>query len=172
MNWITFNGVANSPQSSYKLIYIHAHSYFLLHFPDVAVRQANWDASKVRDKLRCDINSHALFVRSAKLPEITTSFEVILLSHSHYQNLFPLCGSGAWIIWDLRIEFFLFFFGWFKDLIFIFFWVLGFLEVIGNNEEIRFYNIYYDFNLIFYFTKQGLSSLTFYFSGSSLPLTS
>ena len=49
----------------------------------------------MRDKLSSDINSHALFVRNAKLPEITTSFEVILLSHSHYQNLFPLRGSGA-----------------------------------------------------------------------------
>lgn len=47
-----------------------------MHFPDAAVRHANWDASKVRDKLRHDIDSHASSVRTAKLSEITTNFEV------------------------------------------------------------------------------------------------
>ncbi|PNX86352.1 protein root hair defective 3, partial [Trifolium pratense] len=42
---------------------------------DASVRQAKWGASKVRDKLRRDIDSHALAVRNAKLLEITTNFE-------------------------------------------------------------------------------------------------
>jgi len=49
-----------------------------VHFPDAAVRHANWGASKVRDKLRRDIDSHASSVRIAKLSKITTNFEVIL----------------------------------------------------------------------------------------------
>lgn len=48
-----------------------------MHFSDASVRQANWGASKLRDKLSRDIDSHALSVRNAKLLEITTNFEVI-----------------------------------------------------------------------------------------------
>ncbi|KEH37033.1 putative P-loop containing nucleoside triphosphate hydrolase [Medicago truncatula] len=68
-------------------------------FADVAVRQANWDASKVRDKLRCDINSHALFVRNAKLPEITTSFEKQLAKAlaTPVQSLFEKGGNDTWL---------------------------------------------------------------------------
>ncbi|WJX27472.1 hypothetical protein P8452_16285 [Trifolium repens] len=40
---------------------------------DACVRQANWDASKARDKLRRDIDSHALCVHNEKLLEITTN---------------------------------------------------------------------------------------------------
>ncbi|XP_025694996.1 protein ROOT HAIR DEFECTIVE 3 homolog 2 isoform X3 [Arachis hypogaea] len=42
---------------------------------DAAVRQASWDASRVRDKLRRDIDSHAMSVRNAKLSAIMNNFE-------------------------------------------------------------------------------------------------
>ncbi|GMP71472.1 hypothetical protein CsSME_00029854 [Camellia sinensis var. sinensis] len=42
---------------------------------DATIKQANWDASKVREKLRRDIEAHASSVRSAKLSEIVASFE-------------------------------------------------------------------------------------------------
>ncbi|XP_043721814.1 protein ROOT HAIR DEFECTIVE 3-like [Telopea speciosissima] len=42
---------------------------------DADVEQANWDPSKVRDKLRRDIDAHVASVRAAKLAEITTLYE-------------------------------------------------------------------------------------------------
>ncbi|KAL6952441.1 hypothetical protein U1Q18_040927 [Sarracenia purpurea var. burkii] len=42
---------------------------------DAAVQQSNWDASKVREKLRRDIEAHASSVRSAKLSETIVHFE-------------------------------------------------------------------------------------------------
>ncbi|KAI8001095.1 hypothetical protein LOK49_LG09G02582 [Camellia lanceoleosa] len=42
---------------------------------NATIKQANWDASKVREKLRRDIEAHASSVRSAKLSEIVASFE-------------------------------------------------------------------------------------------------
>lgn len=62
------------------LFYFYIVICHYMHFSDASVRQANWGSSKVRDKLRRDIDSHALSVRNAKLSEITTNFEVILLS--------------------------------------------------------------------------------------------
>ncbi|PIA39852.1 hypothetical protein AQUCO_02600364v1 [Aquilegia coerulea] len=42
---------------------------------DVAVQQANWDATKVREKLRRDIEAHAASVCGEKLSELQTNFE-------------------------------------------------------------------------------------------------
>nr|XP_023884948.1 protein ROOT HAIR DEFECTIVE 3 homolog 2 isoform X1 [Quercus suber] len=42
---------------------------------EAAIRQANWDASEVRDKLCRDIDAHASSVCSAKLSEIITIYE-------------------------------------------------------------------------------------------------
>ncbi|TXG68531.1 hypothetical protein EZV62_003466 [Acer yangbiense] len=42
---------------------------------DVTVEIANWDTSKVRDKLQRDIDAHIASVRAAKLSELTSSFE-------------------------------------------------------------------------------------------------
>ncbi|OVA01312.1 RHD3/Sey1 [Macleaya cordata] len=42
---------------------------------DAAIKQANWDTSKVRDKLRRDIEAHVSSVRAAKLSEITAEYE-------------------------------------------------------------------------------------------------
>ncbi|KAJ4957814.1 hypothetical protein NE237_024925 [Protea cynaroides] len=42
---------------------------------DATIKQANWDQSKVRDKLRRDIDAHVASVRAAKLAEITALYE-------------------------------------------------------------------------------------------------
>lgn len=51
-------------------------------FLDAAIRHANWDASKVREKLRRDIDGYASSVRSAKLSEIIANYEVIFLANA------------------------------------------------------------------------------------------
>ncbi|XP_011007686.1 PREDICTED: LOW QUALITY PROTEIN: protein ROOT HAIR DEFECTIVE 3-like [Populus euphratica] len=45
---------------------------------DAVIEQANWDTSKVRDKLCRDIDAHITSVCEAKLSELTSSFEVKL----------------------------------------------------------------------------------------------
>ncbi|KAM5587220.1 protein ROOT HAIR DEFECTIVE 3 [Rosa sericea] len=42
---------------------------------DAAVQQANWDTSRVREKLRRDLDAHASSIRSTKLSELNTSYE-------------------------------------------------------------------------------------------------
>ncbi|KAK4254722.1 hypothetical protein QN277_010061 [Acacia crassicarpa] len=42
---------------------------------DVAVQQANWDTSKVRDKLRRDMYTHVVSVQSEKISEIMANIE-------------------------------------------------------------------------------------------------
>lgn len=86
------NCFVQSPKCSF--LFVDCLSSSRLHFPDAAVRQANWSASKVRDKLRRDIDSHASSICSAKLSEIMTKFEVILSlnNHHHHQSLFPFGG--------------------------------------------------------------------------------
>ncbi|KAL9387931.1 hypothetical protein Peur_021055 [Populus x canadensis] len=42
---------------------------------DAVIEQANWDTSKVRDKLRRDIDAHIASVHAAKLSELTSLFE-------------------------------------------------------------------------------------------------
>ncbi|PPD88628.1 hypothetical protein GOBAR_DD14467 [Gossypium barbadense] len=43
---------------------------------DAFVELANWDSSKVREKLRRDIDAHVASVQAAKLAELTSSYEV------------------------------------------------------------------------------------------------
>ncbi|KAL3512121.1 hypothetical protein ACH5RR_024838 [Cinchona calisaya] len=45
---------------------------------DAIFDQANWDSSKVRDKLRHVIDAHVATVRTAKLSELTSTFETKL----------------------------------------------------------------------------------------------
>ncbi|EOY27138.1 Root hair defective 3 GTP-binding protein (RHD3) isoform 3 [Theobroma cacao] len=45
---------------------------------DAVVELANWDSSKVRDKLHRDIDAHVASVRAAKLSELTSSYEAKL----------------------------------------------------------------------------------------------
>ncbi|CAN6684707.1 unnamed protein product [Malus baccata var. baccata] len=44
---------------------------------DAAIQQTNWDASKVREKLRRDIDAHASSVRSAKLAALNSNYETL-----------------------------------------------------------------------------------------------
>ena len=46
------------------------------NFSDAIIDQANWDSSKLRDKLRRDMDAHVASVRVAKLSELTTVYEV------------------------------------------------------------------------------------------------
>ncbi|CAH9056041.1 unnamed protein product [Cuscuta epithymum] len=45
---------------------------------DAVIAQANWDSSKVRDKLRRDIDTHIDEVRAARLAKLTASYEAKL----------------------------------------------------------------------------------------------
>lgn len=45
-----------------------------------AIEQARWDPSKVREKLRRDIDVYVTSVRAAKLSELTTLYEVCMAS--------------------------------------------------------------------------------------------
>ncbi|KAE9594819.1 hypothetical protein Lal_00013300 [Lupinus albus] len=64
-----------------------------------AVRQAIWGDSKVRDKLRRDIDSHASSVRCEKLARITTNFEKQLAKAlaEPVESLFEAGGKDTWL---------------------------------------------------------------------------
>ncbi|CAL0301044.1 unnamed protein product [Lupinus luteus] len=64
-----------------------------------AVRQAIWRDSKVRDKLRRDIDSHASSVRSEKLARITANFEKQLAKAlaEPVESLFEAGGKDTWL---------------------------------------------------------------------------
>ncbi|KAF7842496.1 protein ROOT HAIR DEFECTIVE 3-like protein 2-like isoform X1 [Senna tora] len=66
---------------------------------DAAIRQANWDASKVRDKLCRDLDSHASSVQSAKLSELMTNFENQLAKalSEPVESLFEAGGNDTWL---------------------------------------------------------------------------
>ncbi|XP_061366903.1 protein ROOT HAIR DEFECTIVE 3 homolog 2 [Gastrolobium bilobum] len=66
---------------------------------DAAIRQANWDASKIRDQLRHDIDSHASSVCSAKLSGITTNIEKQLAKAltEPVESLFEASGKDTWL---------------------------------------------------------------------------
>ncbi|XP_027339093.1 protein ROOT HAIR DEFECTIVE 3 homolog 2 isoform X2 [Abrus precatorius] len=66
---------------------------------DAAIRHANWGASKVRDKLLRDIDSHASSVCNAKLSGITTNFEKKLAKalNDPVESLFEAGGKDTWL---------------------------------------------------------------------------
>ncbi|BFG23805.1 hypothetical protein CerSpe_100790 [Prunus speciosa] len=45
---------------------------------DTVITRANWDTSKVRDQLKCDIETHIASVCAAKLSELTALYEAKL----------------------------------------------------------------------------------------------
>lgn len=47
-----------------------------INVAEAAVEQASWESSKVREKLRRDIDMHVATVRASKLSELTASYEV------------------------------------------------------------------------------------------------
>ncbi|KAI9197925.1 hypothetical protein LWI28_006806 [Acer negundo] len=65
---------------------------------DAAIRQANWDASKVREKLSRDIDAHASSVRSAKLAEIIANYEKKLAEEliAPVESLFEVGSEDTW----------------------------------------------------------------------------
>ncbi|KAG4124562.1 hypothetical protein ERO13_D10G047501v2 [Gossypium hirsutum] len=65
---------------------------------DAAIKQANWDASKVREKLRRDIDAHKLSVRDAKLSELVARYEEKLrqLLCEPVESLFDAAGRDTW----------------------------------------------------------------------------
>ncbi|KAK7303534.1 hypothetical protein RJT34_14441 [Clitoria ternatea] len=66
---------------------------------DASIRQANWSASKVRDKLRRDIDLHASSVRSEKLSGITANVEKKLAKalNEPVESLFEAGGKDTWL---------------------------------------------------------------------------
>ncbi|CAN6545870.1 unnamed protein product [Malus baccata var. baccata] len=67
---------------------------------DAAIQQANWDASKVWEKLRRDIDAHASSVCSAKLAELNSNYEK-KLSSSLSGPVEALLETGAKDTWAL-----------------------------------------------------------------------
>ncbi|OAY75918.1 Protein ROOT HAIR DEFECTIVE 2, partial [Ananas comosus] len=64
----------------------------------VTVEQADWDASKVRDKLRRDIDSYAASVRTAKLAKLKASSESKLTEAlaGPVESLLEAAGDDTW----------------------------------------------------------------------------
>lgn len=52
---------------------------------DVAIDQANWDSSKVREKLRRDIDAHVASVRATKLSSLVAQYEVCNLGKYFFE---------------------------------------------------------------------------------------
>ncbi|XP_077212329.1 protein ROOT HAIR DEFECTIVE 3-like [Tasmannia lanceolata] len=65
---------------------------------DAAIKQANWDSSKVREKLRRDIDAHVASVRAAKLSELNSLYEGQLKAAlaEPVEALLDAAGSDTW----------------------------------------------------------------------------
>lgn len=65
---------------------------------DASIRQANWDASKVREKLHRDIEAHAASVRSTMLTEMIAKYEKQLtdMLSGPVEALFEAGENDAW----------------------------------------------------------------------------
>ncbi|XP_022715425.1 protein ROOT HAIR DEFECTIVE 3 homolog 2-like isoform X2 [Durio zibethinus] len=65
---------------------------------DATIRQANWDASKVKEKLRRDIDAHTSSVRNAKLSELMVTYEKQLIRSlsEPVESLFDAAGRDTW----------------------------------------------------------------------------
>jgi hypothetical protein len=57
----------------------HTHAYSMT---DAAIQQVKWDPSKVKDKLKRDMEAHVASVRTGKLSELCAKFEVTSCSNS------------------------------------------------------------------------------------------
>ncbi|XVF40018.1 hypothetical protein PTKIN_Ptkin01aG0078800 [Pterospermum kingtungense] len=67
---------------------------------DAAIRHTNWDPSKVRDKLRRDIDAHTSSVQNAKLSELKVSYEKQLSESlsDPVESLFDAAGRDTWAL--------------------------------------------------------------------------
>ncbi|KAL2494043.1 Protein ROOT HAIR DEFECTIVE 3-like protein 2 [Forsythia ovata] len=65
---------------------------------DAAIQQASWDASKVREKLRRDIEAHASLVRSEKLSELIANYkkQISAALTEPVESLFESGGKDTW----------------------------------------------------------------------------
>jgi hypothetical protein len=65
---------------------------------DAAVKQANWDVSKIREKLRRDIDAQATSVCNAKLSELVAKYEKQLIDAltEPVESLFEAGGNDTW----------------------------------------------------------------------------
>ncbi|XP_028759325.1 protein ROOT HAIR DEFECTIVE 3 homolog 2-like isoform X1 [Neltuma alba] len=66
---------------------------------DAAVQQANWDASKVREKLRRDVDAHAVSVQSEEISGIMTNSEEQLAKAlaEPVESLLEAGGKDTWL---------------------------------------------------------------------------
>ncbi|KAI5665460.1 hypothetical protein M9H77_15313 [Catharanthus roseus] len=80
----------------------HCSESFLSQFDeacaDASIEQAKWDTSKIRDKLRRDIDAHVAAVRTAKLSELTTLYETKLNEalSGPVESLFDEASDDTW----------------------------------------------------------------------------
>ncbi|CAK7336941.1 unnamed protein product [Dovyalis caffra] len=52
-------------------------------YKDAAIREANWDTSKIEEKLRSDVKAHTLSVLTTKLSELEANFKSTNVNHSN-----------------------------------------------------------------------------------------
>nr|XP_009388548.2 PREDICTED: LOW QUALITY PROTEIN: protein ROOT HAIR DEFECTIVE 3 homolog 2-like [Musa acuminata subsp. malaccensis] len=71
---------------------------FDTEFTDVAIQHADWNASKIREKLCHDIEAHAASVRGVKLSELKASYEK-KITEALVQPVESLFDSAAQDIW-------------------------------------------------------------------------
>ncbi|XP_072992138.1 protein ROOT HAIR DEFECTIVE 3 homolog 2-like isoform X2 [Typha latifolia] len=71
---------------------------FDMGLKDLALKHTNWDASKVRDKLQCDIEAHVAFICSAKLAELKAAYESKLTKtlSEPVELLLEAAGQDTW----------------------------------------------------------------------------
>jgi hypothetical protein len=53
------------------------------YYTDATIQQVNWDSSKVKDKLKRDIEAHVVSVRATKLSELCAGYEVAFTFQFH-----------------------------------------------------------------------------------------
>ncbi|KAL5731582.1 hypothetical protein ACHQM5_004294 [Ranunculus cassubicifolius] len=65
---------------------------------EAAIQQANWDTTKVRDKLRRDIDAHAASIRGERLSELKANFEKRLTEalSAPVESLLEASGKDTW----------------------------------------------------------------------------
>ncbi|PKA59740.1 Protein root hair defective 3 like 1 [Apostasia shenzhenica] len=65
---------------------------------DAAIKQADWDASRVHEKLRRDAEGHAMAVRSTKLCDLIANFKMQITEQlaEPVESLFDASGKDTW----------------------------------------------------------------------------
>ncbi|PKI62323.1 hypothetical protein CRG98_017324, partial [Punica granatum] len=86
-----FSSAASSSTQTYMALFDEGCA-------DAVIKQVEWDTSKVRDKLRRDIDAHITSVRTAKLSEVTKTYEGKLNEalSGPVEALLDEANSGTW----------------------------------------------------------------------------